>query len=71
MGKKLFLFSCHFLTFLAVKPLVMSLGISDKAVKFLLRSIKLSFLSNYFASKNLTMSCHQLCDGKSIGSRNI
>lgn len=43
--------ACHFLTFLAVKPLVMSLRISDKTVKFLLRSIKLSFLSNYFASK--------------------
>lgn len=51
VGKRLFFPSCHFLTFLVVKPLVMSLQISDKAVKFLLRSIKLSFLSNYFASK--------------------
>lgn len=49
--KKNFFFPYHFLTFLAVKPLVMSLGFSDKAVKFFLRSIKLSFLSIYFASK--------------------
>lgn len=51
VGNKPFFSSCHFLTFIAVKPLVMSLQISDKTVKFLLRSIKLSFLSNYFASK--------------------
>lgn len=46
-----FFFSCHFLTFLALKPLVTNLLISDKAVKFLLRSIKMFFLSHYFASK--------------------